>query len=235
MQIVKVQIGKFATVSTTNVPLECFGNVNSMIDFSNKLYANCYSYMFKQLNIITAPELPAIELASNCYEGMFKGCTSLTTAPELPAKTLAASCYAHMFKGCTSLSSAPELKAEILAESCCVSMFEECTSLIEAPKLPVKTLADGCYQNMFKDCENLISAPELPATNLTYYCYYNMFYGCSNLNYVKVGFTAWHSNATSMWLSNVAQYGTFVCPSALDTTISHDINTIPKYWDVEKY
>ena len=35
---------------------------------------------------------------------MFNGCTSLVTAPELPAITLASSCYYRMFYGCTSLN-----------------------------------------------------------------------------------------------------------------------------------
>jgi hypothetical protein len=35
---------------------------------------------------------------------MFRGCTSLTTAPELPATTLASNCYHGMFQGCTSLA-----------------------------------------------------------------------------------------------------------------------------------
>jgi hypothetical protein len=35
---------------------------------------------------------------------MFYGCTSLTTAPVLPATTLASSCYNGMFRGCTSLN-----------------------------------------------------------------------------------------------------------------------------------
>lgn len=46
--------------------------------------------MFKDcVSLINAPELPAIKLASNCYENMFRNCTSLTETPEFPATTLA--------------------------------------------------------------------------------------------------------------------------------------------------
>jgi hypothetical protein len=35
---------------------------------------------------------------------MFQGCTSLETAPELPAINLAYNCYNQMFQGCTNLN-----------------------------------------------------------------------------------------------------------------------------------
>ena len=45
---------------------------------------------------------------------MFEGCTSLTTAPELPATDLAyaTNCYQSMFQGCTSLN---YIKAMLMA------------------------------------------------------------------------------------------------------------------------
>ena len=52
----------------------------------------------------TAPELPATTLAPNCYNSMFRQCTSLTTAPELLATTLVSNCYNYMFQGCTNLN-----------------------------------------------------------------------------------------------------------------------------------
>lgn len=52
-----------------------------------------------------APALPATTLASQCYDSMFRNCTSLTFAPALPATTLSAHCYYNMFLNCTNLSS----------------------------------------------------------------------------------------------------------------------------------
>ncbi|WP_308792434.1 hypothetical protein, partial [Agathobacter sp.] len=40
-----------------------------------------------------------VNLSENCYQYMFYECTSLTTAPELPAKQLASYCYEYMFSG----------------------------------------------------------------------------------------------------------------------------------------
>ena len=49
---------------------------------------------------------------------MFNGCTGLTTAPELPATTLASNCYNQMFKDCSSLSSIKCLATNISASDC---------------------------------------------------------------------------------------------------------------------
>ena len=64
-----------------------------------RLFYNC-----SELINVEKMSLPATTLASNCYNSMFYGCTSLATAPQLPATTLATSCYNSMFYGCTKLN-----------------------------------------------------------------------------------------------------------------------------------
>ena len=86
------------------------------------MFVNCTS-------LVTAPELPATELAKNCYTGMFLGCSSLTTAPELPATEMAYGCYWGMFTDCASLTRAPRLPATKLAGKCYDWMFNGCTNL----------------------------------------------------------------------------------------------------------
>ena len=54
--------------------------------------------------LLSAPELPAVELKSNCYQAMFCNCSSLKSAPYLPAENLVSECYASMFQECSSLS-----------------------------------------------------------------------------------------------------------------------------------
>lgn len=49
---------------------------------------------------------------------MFEDCTSLTTAPTLPAVTLGSDCYDSMFKGCTSLNYIKCLATDISATNC---------------------------------------------------------------------------------------------------------------------
>ena len=69
-------------------------------------------------NLKSAPDLPSMELASQCYCAMFKGCTGLTTAPELPATTLDIQCYYAMFSGCSKLSKVTMLATNYSAKWC---------------------------------------------------------------------------------------------------------------------
>ncbi|MBR5971688.1 MAG: leucine-rich repeat protein [Paludibacteraceae bacterium] len=176
----------------------------------------CYYFMFNYcLDLITAPELPATRLAESCYFGMFEYCKNLTTIPDiLPATNLEEDCYAHMFQVYESLTYAPELPATTLKDECYLSMFLGCKSLTKAPELPAVNLAKRCYLAMFGECSSLEKAPELPATNLTYECYSDMFYKCSSLNYIKVGVLTLDNDvyATSNWVSDIYNQGTFIFP-----------------------
>ena len=189
-----------------------YGNVNSLTGNNTSVSSYCFNYLFNGCHnlytyehkkiilpatalgtdcyygmfmgctsLTTAPELPVTTLVGGCYKAMFYGCTSLKTAPELPATTLEQACYLGMFQNCTSLTSAPELPATTLANQCYSGMFYGCTSLTSTPELPATTLANNCYSNMFKDCTSLTTAPELPATTLANQCYDGMFYGCTSL------------------------------------------------------
>ena len=146
------------------------------------LATNCYRYMFRGCSALTsAPELPATTMEQGCYFGMFSECTGLTSAPKLPANVLANNCYGWMFKGCSALASAPELPATKMEAYCYNSMFANCTGLTSAPELTAKRLESNCYQHMFEGCTSLSSAPELPATYLVKECYHSMFNGCTSL------------------------------------------------------
>ena len=158
-----------------NVEVNCTGDIRTLIDYENYYCANTSKAMFKNFfnsmtNLTSAPYLPSMELASQCYYAMFKGCTGLTTAPELPATTLANSCYYEMFYGCTGLTTAPKLPATTLDTFCYREMFYGCTSLTTAPELPATTLAMGCYAKMFYDCSNLSKVTMLATTYSANWC-----------------------------------------------------------------
>ena len=165
-----------------NVEVNCTGDIRTLIDYENYYCANTSNAKFMNFfnsmtNLKSAPYLPSMELASQCYYAMFKGCTGLTTAPELPATTLANSCYYEMFKGCTGLTT--------------------------APKLPATTLDTFCYREMFYGCTSLTTAPELPATTLVTLCYRDMFNGCSKLSKVKMLATEYYTSyCLSNWMDN---------------------------------
>ena len=159
-------------------------NAENMVLPATALTSECYEQMFRGCTSLeTAPELPAMTLTDSCYINMFKDCTSLTTAmTELPATTLTDSCYHNMFAGCTSLATAPVLSATTLAHVSCVNMFSGCTSLTIAPELPATTVAETCCYGMFQGCTALTTAMSvLPATTLVEACYEHMFSGCTSL------------------------------------------------------
>ena len=190
-----------------NVEVNCTGDIRTLIDYENYYCANTSNAKFMNFfnsmtNLKSAPDLPSMELASQCYYAMFKGCTGLTTAPELPATTLVYSCYYEMFNGCTSLTTAPDLPATTLADDCYNAMFKGCTGLTTAPKLTATTLVRSCYKEMFSGCTGLTTAPELPATKLAFYCYNKMFYGCSKLSKVTMLATYYVSYCLDNWLDN---------------------------------
>lgn len=144
--------------------IRCDGNIENLLDYV----------------IVAKGEHPRMG-DYYCYAFMFYQCDSLVSAPELPAIDLTASCYVGMFRGCYNLANAPELPATNLAESCYNGMFWTCKSIANAPKLPATTLAGACYADMFYGCTSLITAPELPATTLAYRCYNRMFQGCKSI------------------------------------------------------
>ncbi|OYP59938.1 hypothetical protein CIK99_00760 [Prevotella sp. P5-92] len=177
--------------TTANSPVDCTGDIRTLIDYENYANANTTNARFCKLflrntELRTSPSLPAQSLADYCYHEMFNGCTALETAPELPAETLADYCYEYMFSGCTALTTAPELRAGTLAESCCLEMFSGCSKLTTAPVLPAQSLAKSCYKGMFQNCTSLTTAPELRAGKLAEYCYQEMFSGCSKLSSVTM-------------------------------------------------
>ena len=182
----------FTHISFGNdTPVSCSGDIRTLVNYKDYENANTSNASFCLLfmncsQLTSAPDLPATELASKCYESMFIYCSSLQTAPKLPAMTLADGCYESMFDGCTSLQTAPVLPATKLAEGCYAGMFADCHALQTAPNLPAMTLAEGCYTNMFNNCESLEIAPELPATTLAPNCYEGMFNNCTELQTAPV-------------------------------------------------
>ena len=171
---------------TENSPVDCTGDIRTLIDYENYADVNTANAMFCKLfngnkQLRTAPSLPATTLADYCYQEMFYGCSALIEAPALPATTLAENCYCQMFYSCTALTKAPELSATTLASYCYYEMFRGCSSLTEAPSLPATTLARSCYEGMFGGCTQLTQAPSLPAKTLADNCYAVMFGGCTQL------------------------------------------------------
>lgn len=167
----------------TNLDIDPNDNVSlTATEFSG---SNCCQGMFYGCTSLTmAPSLPATDLStsSTVYYNMFYNCTNLVNAPYLPAIKLGQSCYQGMFQNCRSLVTAPSFaNPENAASSSHREMFYGCTSLKYAPVLSSTSVGSYSYYRMFYGCTSLETAPELPATILDTYCYCAMFYGCTNL------------------------------------------------------
>lgn len=114
------------TLSGSTAYFNAYGNIMSLLygdNFSGQTSTVArYTFygLFMNTNIIDAGNmiLPATTLASNCYDGMFRNCTSLTAAPELPATTLAYYCYVNMFNNCPNLNYIKCLATDISAAGC---------------------------------------------------------------------------------------------------------------------
>ena len=226
----------------TNVMVACTSDIRTLLDYSNydkvntsqarfvKLFNNCqaltsapklpatdiasdcYNGMFYYCRYLKyAPELPATILKDQCYQNMFYACVSLTSAPKLPATKLAFNCYANMFSYCYWLKEAPELPATKLAGQCYQDMFTNC-SFSKAPKLPAEIMKTNCYAGMFAGCTNLTEAPELPAKQLESFCYSRMFQGCTKLSTVTMlapsDKISEASNCCYNWLDNAGTSAT---------------------------
>lgn len=175
-----------------NHDVTCTGDIRTLIDWENYETVSTSDARFRGLFVdcdilISAPDLPATELASHCYHGMFHGCSNLVDGPdELPATHLPESCYAYMFSGCYKLEEVPKMPTTTqvtVEEYCCSFMFYDCQSIVTGPSvLPAITLAYACYEHMFHSCVKLTTAPALPATTLADYCYSRMFCDCTLLD-----------------------------------------------------
>ncbi len=111
--------------------VECMGDIRTLIDWKNYKKVDTknasFAHLFYGTTLMSAPDLPATELAPSCYYNMF-ACSSLEAAPELPATTLTPNCYEEMFKGCSILTTAV-IWGESLAKDCYKNMFSNCNRI----------------------------------------------------------------------------------------------------------
>ena len=150
---------------------------------TSQLATGCYQGMFKNCTSLEAAlELPNTEItAGSCYKEMYQGCTSLTWAPDLTADSVAPYAYQYMFDGCTSLATAPKMEATIIGQCGCFCMFRGCKSITKAPEMSqvTKVVSQGCT-SMFSGCTSLVEGPT--SLNVVgYLSYETMFSGCTSL------------------------------------------------------
>lgn len=141
-----------AAWSFTGSSISCNGNIEKLLDWQTvqagnhpKMWSSCFEDMFKGCKaLVSAPDLPAIELADSCYRAMFMDCENLVVAPPLPATILKNLCYRSMFMGCDSLTTVHRLPAIDLPYSCYYSMYFNCK------KIKLSTEKTGPYSIPFR-------------------------------------------------------------------------------------
>ena len=198
-----------------NVMSLLFGdNFTSNSEFTSKTTCNFCGLFLGTTKLTDASNLilPALTCAASCYNGMFRGCTSLITAPALPATQSAQECYASMFEGCINLEEAPEINLTNLSQACCQRMFcmdrnykITTPKMTKSPILRVATGATNCYKEMFKGNGNLVEVT----------CLMTSSFNCDN------------------WLINCSSTGTF--KKASSASWNTGTSGIPSGWAVETY
>lgn len=146
--------GPMFKFGNNNVEVNCTGDIRTLIDYENYYCANTSKAMFMNFfnsmtNLKSAPDLPSMELASQCYCAMFKGCTGLTTAPELPATKLAFYCYNKMFYGCSKLSKVTMLATIYYASYCLTNWLDNAGTSADGRTL--KLASQKVYNGLKKE------------------------------------------------------------------------------------
>lgn len=83
------------------------GNLRSLLGGSSTLSNYQFANLFRNdTNLIQVSSglLPFTTLKTQCYYGMFYGCSNLKNAPNLPATTLVSQCYSYIYYGCCNLT-----------------------------------------------------------------------------------------------------------------------------------
>ena len=157
---------------------------------------------------------------SNCYNSMFKGCSSL--------KKITVEGIYHALWGATVYNTGSS------DGYTCYSMFEGCSSLeevefpIDASQGYIKSLS-----RMFYGCTNLKKAPYFTSNSfssgLTDYCK-EMFYNCSSLAELKVLSTNTVPSVCTDWVHGVSPAGTFI--KNPNVTWATGDNAAPTGWTI---
>lgn len=178
------------------------------------------------------------------YSFMFDGCSSLIYPPTLKAEKIGTFCYQGMFRGCTSLVTIDEISLGDIPEGalgkgkvsnangCCASMFQGCTGLTDTPVITYTKAGSYAFSYAFYGCSNIRKVVINNGGTTSTGALLGAFMSCSKLSDVTVSNTSWNSDYT-YWLYGVAAKGTFHCPQALiNNTTSRNYNTVPAGWSM---
>lgn len=213
--------------------IKVYGNIASLIGFSETIPAYCFRYLLYQSQIVDASELelPWTTLSDSCFIRLFMGSTKLAKLPYLPATTLANNCYTYMFRGCTALKTIAKMGVQTIT---CNNAFVEMYALtgIETVTIPKMHFNSGRMTGFMRNCTSLKTVTvdtydeTLPAN-----AYQHLFRGCSGLETVICKAKNFETNTFSDWFLDASATGTFIKDK--DTTWPTGNSGIPSGWTVK--
>ena len=226
--ITNLAFGKMSAKShfiNSSGPIDCGGDITTLLSkdggitdltgYSNYTFSDLFYNSGSQASntLVDASKLiltPTTGLTNSCYYNLFNHQTNLIAGPQIPQIAVANQyTFGGTFTSCTSLTHLP-------------------ANLFNIPVVDEYT-----YVNICLYCSSLEEVELFSTQTPPYRCYRSAFSNCSSLNSVKVHFTSFgDAEGTGNWLNNVAQSGTFYCPSALgnDSTISRGVDYCPTNW-----
>lgn len=211
------------------------GNVQSLLSPTISIGnapSGCFSFLFNECPILSAPELPAMTVGESSYECMFRGCSKLTNPPKLPATVLGEYCYSQMFYE-SGITKMPDLPALGLEEGCYYQMFKDCNDMTSIGNMDATSTAHYACFGMFGG-SGIAKSPYLHTETLDSSCYSYMFNNCINLKEIRTEQSSF-GDSCSNWVNGVSSSGSFYCNTSKlgnNSTIERGIASCPDNWVV---
>lgn len=219
--------------NTSGTEFRVYGNLASLIGFSETIPTYCFRYLFYNAGIVDASELelPWATLSENCFIRLFMGCSKLTNPPYLPATTLANYCYTYMFRSCTALKTIAKMGVQTIT---CNNAFGEMYALtgIETVTIPKMHFNEGRMTGFMRNCSSLKTAiVETYDETIPNNAYQHLFRSCTGLETVTCKAKNFNSNTFADWLLDASATGTFIKDK--NTTWPTGNSGIPSGWTIK--
>ena len=228
---------------------KAIGNIMSLLDQtmqSDTVPSNAFYNLFYGFDgQITSVRLPATDLNSWCYTGLFRASSNSHNKrvfTEYPSTYIPERAYQTIYMDDAYLKFIPEFSATSGGSNCLMRTFQNCTSIdMDSYKIKLTSVPYRGMYEMFKGAGTIRNF-ELMATELGGdRCLGGLFQSANPLS-IKVHFEDWYWNyySTDNWVSSIitdTSDCTFTCPTALGTesTIDRGVAKCPSNWTVVNY
>lgn len=231
--------GQIATFSQGTGRYIFYGNIGSLINWSNtvkqKNYRTLFQYM-KKLVDISNLYITSEYVEPSGLNHMFSQCSNISSAPlHVYSKYFSNDGTRWMFEKCDSMPR-PCMFPNVLSTGTWTfgSTHDFALGITQANNYvlgnPNASYGANVFVGHFYACSNLQKAPIIADVRNT--SFQDCFNRCSKLSAIQVQFTSWNYNYYSNWLASVSSSSNslFIKPAALPLT--RGASNIPTYWTV---